>query len=75
MAVSLVGGNLNRPDAPFPSIWRNSMRSTGSGGRALSRLKLEFSEVNGTDYDGRPVTVNEAKPMNRRDGGSRASAR
>ena len=27
-----------------------------------------IEEVNGTDYDGRPVTVNEARPMNRRDG-------
>ena len=30
-----------------------------------------IEEINGTDYDGRPVTVNEAKPMNKRDSGSR----
>jgi len=34
-----------------------------------SEAQAAIEEVNGTDYDGRPVTVNEAKPMKKRDSG------
>ncbi len=50
---------------------RDSGRSKGFGFVEMATdaeaLKA-IEEVNGTDYDGRPVTVNEARPMNRRDG-------
>ncbi len=53
---------------------RDSGRSKGFGFVEMATdaeaLKA-IEEVNGTDYDGRPVTVNEARPMNRRDGGIR----
>ena len=37
----------------------------GSGGEAQRAMQA----LNGTDLDGRTLTVNEAKPMERRDGG------
>ncbi len=50
---------------------RDSGRSKGFGFVEMATdaeaLKA-IEEVNGTDYDGRPITVNEARPMNRRDG-------
>ena len=53
---------------------RDSGRSKGFGFVEMATdaeaLKA-IEEVNGTDYDGRPITVNEARPMNRRDGGNR----
>ncbi len=53
---------------------RDSGRSKGFGFVEMAtdaEAQKAIEEVNGTDYDGRPVTVNEAKPMNKRDGGSR----
>jgi cold-inducible RNA-binding protein len=39
----------------------------GSGGEAQRAIQA----LNGTDLDGRTLVVNEAKPMERRDGGDR----
>ena len=53
---------------------RNSGRSKGFGFvemSADSEAQTAIEAVNGTDYDGRPVTVNEAKPMNKRENSSR----
>ena len=53
---------------------RDSGRSKGFGFVEMAtdaEAQKAIEEVNGTDYDGRPVTVNEAKPMNKRDSGSR----
>ncbi len=53
---------------------RDSGRSKGFGFVEMAtdaEAEKAIEEVNGTDYDGRPVTVNEAKPMNKRDSGSR----
>lgn len=36
-----------------------------------SEAQSAISALNGTDLDGRTLTVNEAKPMARRDGGGR----
>ena len=50
---------------------RDSGRSKGFGFVEMAtdaEAQKAIEEVNGTDYDGRPVTVNEARPMNRRDG-------
>ena len=50
---------------------RDSGRSKGFGFVEMAtdaEAQKAIEEINGTDYDGRPVTVNEAKPMNRRDG-------
>jgi RNA recognition motif-containing protein len=53
---------------------RDSGRSKGFGFVEMAtdaEAQKAIEEVNGTDYDGRPVTVNEAKPMNKRESGSR----
>jgi len=53
---------------------RDSGRSKGFGFVEMAtdaEAQKAIEEVNGTDYDGRPVTVNEAKPMNKRDSESR----
>ncbi len=50
---------------------RDSGRSKGFGFVEMAtdaEAQKAIEEVNGTEYDGRPVTVNEARPMNRRDG-------
>ena len=50
---------------------RDSGRSKGFGFVEMAtdaEAQKAIEEINGTDYDGRPVTVNEARPMNRRDG-------
>ncbi len=50
---------------------RDSGRSKGFGFVEMAtdaEAQKAIEEVNGTDYDGRPITVNEARPMNRRDG-------
>ena len=49
---------------------RDSGRSKGFGFVEMAtdaEAQKAIEEINGTDYDGRPVTVNEARPMNRRD--------
>ena len=51
---------------------RDTGRSKGFGFVEMgteSEAQAAIAEVNGTDYDGRPVTVNEAKPMKKRDSG------
>lgn len=55
---------------------RDTGRSKGFGFVEMSseaEAQLVISKFNGADYDGRPMTVNEAKPMVPRDnrGGSR----
>ena len=53
---------------------RDSGRTKGVGFVVMAtdaEAHKGIEEVNGTDYDGRPVTVNEAKPLNKRDSGSR----
>lgn len=50
---------------------RDSGRSKGFGFVEMAtdaEAQKAIEEINGTDYDGRPLTVNEARPMNRRDG-------
>ena len=45
---------------------RNTGRSKGFGFVEMStdsEAQAAIEALNGTDYDGRPVTVNEAKPM------------
>jgi RNA recognition motif-containing protein len=49
---------------------RDSGRSKGFGFVEMAtddEAQKAIEEINGTDYDGRPVTVNEAKPMKKRD--------
>jgi RNA recognition motif-containing protein len=51
---------------------RDSGRSKGFGFVEMSteaEAQDAISKFNGADYDGRPMTVNEAKPMQPRDGG------
>ena len=51
---------------------RDTGRSKGFGFVEMgteSEAQAAIAEVNGTDYDGRPVTVNEGKPMKKRDSG------
>ena len=52
---------------------RNTGRSKGFGFVEMStdaEAQSAIDALNGTDYDGRPMTVNEAKPMQPRgDGG------
>ena len=52
---------------------RNTGRSKGFGFVEMStdsEAQAAIEALNGTDYEGRPVTVNEAKPMQPRgDGG------
>ena len=53
---------------------RDSGRSKGFGFVEMAtdaEAQAAIAELNGTDYDGRPVTVNEAKPMKRRDDDNR----
>ena len=53
---------------------RDTGRSKGFGFVEMAtdaEAQAAIDEVNGTDYDGRPVTVNEAKPMKKRESGSR----
>jgi RNA recognition motif-containing protein len=53
---------------------RDSGRSKGFGFVEMSgdsEAQAAIDAVNGTDYDGRQVTVNEAKPMNKRENDSR----
>jgi RNA recognition motif-containing protein len=55
---------------------RASGRSKGFGFVEMStdaEAADAISKFNGADYDGRPMTVNEAKPMVPREGGSRPS--
>lgn len=49
---------------------RDTGRSKGFGFIEMatdSEAQSAIEKVNGTDYDGRPVTVNEAKPMKKRE--------
>lgn len=49
---------------------RDTGRSKGFGFVEMSsdaEAQTAISEFNGTDYEGRPMTVNEAKPMEPRD--------
>lgn len=49
---------------------RDTGRSKGFGFVEMSsesEAQAAISEFNGTDYEGRPMTVNEAKPMEPRD--------
>ena len=49
---------------------RDTGRSKGFGFvemSAESEAQAAIEQLNGTDYDGRPVTVNEAKPMKKRE--------
>jgi len=49
---------------------RDTGRSKGFGFvdmAAESEAQAAIEQLNGTDYDGRPVTVNEAKPMKKRE--------
>ena len=51
---------------------RDSGRSKGFGFVEMSteaEAQDAISKFNGADYDGRPMTVNEAKPMAPREGG------
>ena len=51
---------------------RNTGRSKGFGFVEMStdsEAQAAIEALNGTDYDGRPVTVNEAKPMKPRSEG------
>ena len=53
---------------------RNTGRSKGFGFVEMgtdTEAQAAIDGVNGTDYDGRPVTVNEAKPMQKRETGNR----
>ncbi len=53
---------------------RDSGRSKGFGFVEMSteaEASYAISKFNGADYDGRPMTVNEAKPMVPREGGGR----
>jgi len=49
---------------------RDTGRSKGFGFVEMatdSEAQAAIEALNGTDYDGRPVTVNEAKPMKKRE--------
>jgi RNA recognition motif-containing protein len=49
---------------------RDTGRSKGFGFVEMStdsEAQAAIDQLNGTDYDGRPVTVNEAKPMKKRE--------
>lgn len=51
---------------------RDTGRSKGFGFVEMSQdseASAAISKFNGADYDGRPMTVNEAKPMAPREGG------
>lgn len=51
---------------------RDTGRSKGFGFVEMStdaEAQAAIDRLNGTDYDGRPMTVNEAKPQQRRPGG------
>ena len=53
---------------------RNTGRSKGFGFVEMgtdTEAQAAIDGVNGTDYDCRPVTVNEAKPMQKRETGNR----
>lgn len=53
---------------------RNTGRSKGFGFVEMgtdTEAQAAIDAINGTDYDGRPVTVNEAKPMQKRETGNR----
>ncbi|OFZ17966.1 MAG: RNA-binding protein [Bdellovibrionales bacterium GWB1_55_8] len=55
---------------------RESGRSKGFGFVEMSsesEAQLAISKFNGLDYDGRAMTVNEARPMVPREGGSRGN--
>ena len=55
-------------------IDRDSGRSKGFGFVEMStdqEAQTAISQFNGADFDGRPMTVNEAKPMAPRDNNSR----
>jgi RNA recognition motif-containing protein len=57
---------------------RETGRSKGFGFVEMStdaEAQLGIEKFNGADYDGRPMTVNEAKPMVPRDGGNRDRGR
>jgi RNA recognition motif-containing protein len=52
---------------------RDTGRSKGFGFVEMgtdAEAEAAIAEINGTDYDGRPVTVNEAKPMKKRESSS-----
>ncbi len=51
---------------------RDTGRSKGFGFIEMasdSEAQAAIEEVNGTDYDGRPLKVNEARPQEKRSGG------
>jgi RNA recognition motif-containing protein len=51
---------------------RDTGRSKGFGFIEMasdSEAQAAIEEVNGTDYDGRPMKVNEARPQEKRPGG------
>ncbi|MFL2546975.1 MAG: RNA recognition motif domain-containing protein [Candidatus Rariloculaceae bacterium] len=53
---------------------RDTGRSKGFGFVEMAtdaEAQTAIDELNGTDYDGRPVTVNEAKPMKKRESSER----
>ena len=53
---------------------RNTGRSKGFGFVEMgtdTEAQAAIDAINGTDYDGRPVTVNEAKPMQKRETSNR----
>jgi RNA recognition motif-containing protein len=54
---------------------RDTGRSKGFGfvEMASQDAQAAINALNGSDHDGRSLTVNEAKPMQPRDGGSRFS--
>ena len=57
---------------------RDTGRSKGFGLVEMAtdaEAQAAIETVNGTDWDGRPVTVNEAKPMKRRDDGGGGGGR
>jgi len=59
-------------------IDRDTGRSKGFGFIEMgtdSEAQAAIDKLNGTDYDGRPMKVNEAKPQERRPGGGGGGGR
>ena len=57
---------------------RDTGRSRGFGFVEMSsdsEAQKAIQELNGTDFEGRPLTVNEAKPQRKRSGGGRGGSR
>lgn len=74
-SLSDAFANCGTVDSAKIIMDRDTGRSKGFGFVEMStdaEAQAAIDKLNGSDWEGRPLTVNEAKPMAPRDGGGRS---